>query len=392
MPDNCTEESSVDGEDDEGAYLGNEEEGAQLIWATASGCMDETKRRTYSRSEMDALRFLDVDAQRQMWNGVYARMEATVAREYNGLRVRNDKNKGKQGDLLWDKFGQKKDDFGALGEVFSLNIEDSGIFISSDFAYGETVVGSENYTNNEASYCEHNNIEEFEIDDLDDDDSDDEYRSIQRPAFLVEGEPDFDSGPPLDGLEYLRRVRWEAAQIPKVKVARFNLTKVSDEQTPYMPSIPDIAECPLNLLPLKHWEDAFLADFFKLRQAFSEFENSPTANEFPKPSVCRQKPNSDPTLTSILAMDVTSRAFILRSSIRSLEAAIALSREDCLWLYALSATVDSPLDVDTCASVRCLLRKCSNLLAAKSQVDDEVSMLNILIAIAGKYFGQSENR
>ena len=34
------------------------------------------------------------------------------------------------------------------------------------------------------------------------------YNSIQRPAFLVEGEPNFDSGPPEDGLEYLRRVRY----------------------------------------------------------------------------------------------------------------------------------------------------------------------------------------
>ena len=40
-----------------------------------------------------------------------------------------------------------------------------------------------------------------------DDDSDEDYASIQKPAFLVEGEPNFDSGPPEDGLEYLRRVR-----------------------------------------------------------------------------------------------------------------------------------------------------------------------------------------
>lgn len=38
--------------------------------------------------------------------------------------------------------------------------------------------------------------------------SDDEYESIYRPAFKVEGEPDFESGPPEDGLEYLRRVRY----------------------------------------------------------------------------------------------------------------------------------------------------------------------------------------
>lgn len=36
----------------------------------------------------------------------------------------------------------------------------------------------------------------------------DDYNSILRPAFVVDGEPDFDSGPPEDGLEYLRRVRY----------------------------------------------------------------------------------------------------------------------------------------------------------------------------------------
>ena len=40
------------------------------------------------------------------------------------------------------------------------------------------------------------------------DGSDDDYASIQRPAFMVDGEPNFDSGPPEDGWEYLRRVRY----------------------------------------------------------------------------------------------------------------------------------------------------------------------------------------
>lgn len=43
-----------------------------------------------------------------------------------------------------------------------------------------------------------------------DDDSDAEYSSIQRPAFLVTGAPDFDAGPAQDGLEYLRRVRYQS--------------------------------------------------------------------------------------------------------------------------------------------------------------------------------------
>nr|GEW10687.1 hypothetical protein [Tanacetum cinerariifolium] len=40
-----------------------------------------------------------------------------------------------------------------------------------------------------------------------DENIDSEYVSIQRTAFYVTEEPDFDSGPPQDGLEYLRRVR-----------------------------------------------------------------------------------------------------------------------------------------------------------------------------------------
>jgi survival of motor neuron protein-interacting protein 1 len=42
----------------------------------------------------------------------------------------------------------------------------------------------------------------------DEDDSDDDYDGILKPAFAVDGEPDFESGEPLDGFEYLRRVRY----------------------------------------------------------------------------------------------------------------------------------------------------------------------------------------
>lgn len=60
-------------------------------------------------------------------------------------------------------------------------------------------------------------------------------------------------------------LRWEAAQIPKVKVAKFDGSKFNKEQSVYMPQIPDIAQCPEYLLPLKQWEDSFLADFSELR-------------------------------------------------------------------------------------------------------------------------------
>ncbi|KAK7383458.1 hypothetical protein VNO78_29137 [Psophocarpus tetragonolobus] len=247
-----------------------------------------------------------------------------------------------------------------------------------------------------------------------DDGSDDDYANIQRPAFLVDGEPDFHSGPPEDGWEYLRRVRWEADQIPKVKVAKLDIGKLSKEQSAYMPMIPDIAKCPEHLLPLKQWEDVFLAEFSALRMNFSCLDGSNDhlkigkTNDQPaedkdktlspenpesKTSV-DQSSSSSPTppwLSVILAMDSVKRVSTLLKRISLLEAAETMTRNDCLWLFALCATVDAPLDADTCAALRSLLRKCASIRAGKVELDEEVVMLNILAVISGRYFGQSEN-
>ncbi len=59
--------------------------------------------------------------------------------------------------------------------------------------------------------------------------------------------------------------RWEAAQCPKVKVAKIDPQKLMVEQTPYMPSIPSVQPCASHLLPSKEWETEFLVDFSNLR-------------------------------------------------------------------------------------------------------------------------------
>lgn len=234
--------------------------------------------------------------------------------------------------------------------------------------------------------------------------SDDEYESIQRPAFRVEGEPDFESGPPEDGLEYLRRVRWEAAHIPKVKVAKIDNSKLKKEQSVYMPKIPDIEKCPAHLVPSKQWEDEFIADFSELRLALSHLEGtsdtSPTDPETivfgPKSQSSKSRtslelPTGGPTLSTVLAMEPATRVAMLRKRVTLFENSSDLSKDDCAWLFALCAAVDSPLDADTCASLRCLLRRCAKLRARKSELDDEVVMLNVLATISGKFFGQLEN-
>ncbi|KAF2300139.1 hypothetical protein GH714_009480 [Hevea brasiliensis] len=254
--------------------------------------------------------------------------------------------------------------------------------------------------------------------------------------------------------------RWEAANIPKVKVAKLDRSKVSKEQSVYMPQIPEIAKCPENLKPLKQWEDAFLAYFSELRMFLScneasglkfhvncnpwlllmsrtlpplsllkvlflkslitseQMKSIPircdvsclsnavdplsvgnaedskilaySQDNSPKSSISDSSCNC-PTLSAILAMDSVARASVLKKRINSVETMSMLSKNDCVWLFALCAAADIPLDADTSAALRSLLRKCASLRAAKSELDDEVVMLNILATISGRYFGQSEN-
>ncbi|XP_028100604.1 uncharacterized protein LOC114299969 isoform X3 [Camellia sinensis] len=207
---------------------------------------DGTKR-AYSREEVEALRFVNLESQQKKWIEIYCGLAPIVAGEYDGLIACNHQQHIQINFDPRKQFGKKKKTPAVLGEdCFQVMNNETENMIPLDPSCGE------DYSILEGECSE-------------EDDSDDDYSSIQRPAFLVTGKPNFNSGPPQDGLEYLRRVRWEAAQIPKVKVSKLETSKLSKEQTVYMPKIPDIAKCPEHLLPLKQWEDAFIADFSELR-------------------------------------------------------------------------------------------------------------------------------
>ncbi|CAL1366048.1 unnamed protein product [Linum trigynum] len=428
----------------------------------------------YSRKELEEMRFLNIVEQRRIWSSIYNGLGAAVVKEYEELACsRNQKNLHQRNcdSSRHPRFGsQAAATAGAssvLGEELSSenvddeleNIEDVdrenlslGPSCSQEIVGGETpdTVAEEQYD--------------------EEDNSDDDYASIQKPAFRIEGEPNFDSGPPEDGWEYLRRVRWEAARIPKVKVAKLDQHKIKKEQSVYMPQIPDIPKCPDHLLPSKTWEDAFLADFSQLRLLLARDEESDDlishkpqpvtiahekddetqfhllteniilenvnhlcpenddpngppdgsdlenmvdhassssshsitdeGNKLPAPSLTpkttttrvEDSSTSHPALSAILAMDSVVRVSTLKKRISSAESATttSLSKNDCLWLFALCAVVDTPLLADTSAAIRGLLRKCACLRAAKSELDDEVVMLNILATICGRFFGQAE--
>ncbi|XP_062095971.1 uncharacterized protein LOC133801723 [Humulus lupulus] len=394
-------------------------------------CGEGTKKN-YSREVMEALRFVNVKEKRQLWKSVFNGLDPVVQKEYINLASSKHHK----------KIGKKEESPTTLKNIPEAHSKDKGNGLSSlertetDAACSSVVGDEDKNPIVEGDYSE-------------DDDSDEDYASIQRPAFAVKGEPNFDSGPPEDGLEYLRRVRWEAAQIPKVRVAKLDRSKLNKEQSEYMPKIPEIAKCPEQLLPMKPWEDAFLEDFSQLRLVLSHLENSRdllsessphqlsgdiilesseksrTKVQSDQSRECLSSENADdwlpklsvdddnsvssesekstpksivnencsnyPLLSVILKMDSVARVSMLKRRISSFGGMNTLPREDCLWLFALCAVIDTPLDADTSASLRSLLRKSAELLAGKSETDDEVVMLNILATISGRYFGQLES-
>ncbi|CAI5931866.1 unnamed protein product [Closterium sp. NIES-65] len=96
-----------------------------------------------------------------------------------------------------------------------------------------------------------------------------------------------------------------------------------------------------------------------------------------------------PLLGTVLHCDAVGRAALLRAHV---DWAIGQSAVDTwrgMWLVAWAAGVDEPIEAETAASLRELLRKCAGLRASiQSREDEGLEMLNVLIEIAGAYFKQ----
>ncbi|KAH9623513.1 hypothetical protein KSS87_012468 [Heliosperma pusillum] len=339
----------------------------------ADSSYDVVKKRKYSRKELEKLKSVKRKSQKKFWLEVYNGFADNVRKEYDGL----------------GSFKQNKHQSAGKRN------------------YSDQVILGDSSSEHVVDDVEVRNSNEEDLGEWsEDEDSDDEYQSIRRPAFMVKGEPDFESGPPEDGFEYLRRVRWEAAHIPKVKVVKPDISKLT-EQSVYMPKIPDIEKCPPHLDPLKQWEDEFIAEFCELRLALSllgETNDSASLDSdsiiFSRPECTKRSskslaslelPAGDPTVSTLLAMDPVTRVALLNRRVSLFESASNLSKDECAWFYALCAVIETPLDADTSASLRCLLRKCAKLRAEKGEFDDEVVMLSFLVTIAGKIFKQAES-
>jgi len=232
-------------------------------------------------------------------------------------------------------------------------------------------------------------------------------------AFKVDGEFPPEAGTPMSGLDYLRRVRWEARNIPAVVVSNINPREYDSKQTVTINTITkqnSLAPTPDNLKPNNEWEVAFIASFSELRQKWNnqrQLENVAYKKPpFPLPSLKDElklrnyffgnasQPNkkvtinpTPPLMSLLLMLDEVSVKTLLSFHIAWLEER-PLDSLSAQWIYALLVLLEKPLDADISADLRVLLRYCIILRVAQQNDTPLLPMLNILITIVAKYFGQ----
>jgi gem associated protein 2 len=193
------------------------------------------RRRVYWRLEIEALKGSpSLEAQAQLWAEVYSSLAAAgFAGEYDGLLAveerrnrRGNKGKGPE-EVAGGGGGRKAPRFLGTAPLLASDTENPSSVkknvVSVCVLFSADVVGNGEWRNGDLWVRDDRRSEavqepagvygeiqepfdEGEVVEYEDD-SDDEYVGILKPAFEVDGEPDFESGEPLDGFEYLRRVR-----------------------------------------------------------------------------------------------------------------------------------------------------------------------------------------
>ncbi|KAL6066775.1 Nephronophthisis 1 [Balamuthia mandrillaris] len=82
--------------------------------------------------------------------------------------------------------------------------------------------------------------------------------------------PNDTAAPPVDGMDYLRRVRWESLHSPKVVVSRVNPRHFDANQTFYVTSARAFPAVPPAMRPSPSWQEEFMAAFTALREELNE--------------------------------------------------------------------------------------------------------------------------
>ncbi|XP_064631969.1 gem-associated protein 2-like isoform X3 [Lineus longissimus] len=219
---------------------------------------------------------------------------------------------------------------------------------------------------------------------------------------------DFDLDiPPTTAQDYLRRVYLEAKDCPAVVVASIDPSLVKKKQTFQVSNSTGCSPCPLGFALSQSWQRQQVADFSEVRQVLAKCKSTEEKSRKSSPPPLLDLDDVEGWCKLCFGrMVVDKHKDILPdgSDGESIERPPKFNYEDGTppllsiiskmdqgrWFYALLASVSKPLSPETCSLLRRLSRNCWNLRAVLIKDDPHLIPLNLLIALVGRYFDQTD--
>uniref|UniRef100_A0A7S3UE69 Uncharacterized protein n=1 Tax=Picocystis salinarum TaxID=88271 RepID=A0A7S3UE69_9CHLO len=234
--------------------------------------------------------------------------------------------------------------------------------------------------------------DEEEWDD-DDDEEEEDSEDDMRPkrAFEVAGEPDEDSGPPVDGEEYLRRVIAEAKKYPDVITSDLDPRHFDHRRTEYVPkSKPelDTDEEPLH-------EEGILCeimqDFSKLRLHVASVKQNiggedAELNQHAWQENWEQLLVGEPEAKKLTTLDQHSLGSLFLELARRANNQGQISNHDSLWMYYILAFLEKPLEKQAEMAIKYLQEQSTRLKSQSSDTSASTPNLNMIRHIAEETF------
>ena len=274
---------------------------------------------------------------------------------------------------------------------------EEGEFSQSDFS---------DHIESSSALGEEEALESLKCVENEEEEDDRKHFGIYRCLPVDDAPPNWAAGEPDSAEEYLRRVRFEARQLPDIVVSPAQPPQDEINRNWMLPTEDALPTCPPAFLPNRQWVAAFLTSFANFRHQLQREEDlsSGRIDGFP----VRVSPESMPEEllreSEILKLCGPSAGMeelvVLRGKDQiHIQKRVAELIQGCISegsfsksaseLFALSLRLENPLRADSAAAYRSLLRHCLSLRAALSDVYDPLlPHLNIMIVVSGAYFGQ----
>jgi survival of motor neuron protein-interacting protein 1 len=250
-------------------------------------------------------------------------------------------------------------------------------------------------------------------------DDDDVDLDLQRPALPI---GDYDapdtnsSAPPADGLEYLRRVRREARDLPAV-IRKPAPLCAEVEGSPCSALLRPLPRAQKKWIPEESWEEEIISEFShlagRLRSATAggrmDTGGAASAAALPAPadsaaweafclgSARTGVPGHPPLVSLIRRLEQRAALGVLQALHARMESDAHLSPQLARWIYALLLRLERALPADGAATLRALLRTCAELrsrlgctpIVTEDEDVQSAAAINSILCIVGRYFGQA---